>query len=257
MLNVSKVIFQPALCFFGALLLVAPLSHADTIGFNFTSQWASPRLEGKTAHGFSQWTDSVSSSAPAATEVPSSTSPYAVTTPINAPMVTIAWSSSNMYAGGAEDNAEQALYRVYLDDGGSGVSVTVSGLSSWLTSTGDYRVTLFRATDTSNAGFRAADIKDGLTSTLLETLPSIPIGSAVGGGNFPTGTGGGGTRDYQVSASTFASDSLEISIAPRDGTNRGTIAGFMIEGVTLVPEPASAVLGLMGFLLLAQFIRRH
>lgn len=221
--------------------VVAVSVSADVIGWNFTSNWGSPTIQGDGfADGFDQWTDSVDeANSPGGTEVPNSADAWSVTTPINAPMVTVAWTSANMWQAGDETNPDQGLYRVYLDDGGAGPIITVSGLSDWLASTGDsaYEIRLYRNSDNSPT-FNALSIYDGAATTdpLLET---IPVMAAVGDGSYPTGTGGGGNRLLQDAAGTFTADTVTFN-SVRDGGVRGSIAGFKI---TSIPEPTT--LGLM------------
>ncbi len=243
-------------------LVFACSSFADTIGYNFVSNWGSPTIQGETADGFSLWTDSVDAvNSPGGTEVPNSTDPYAVTTPINAPMVSVAWSSANMWAAGSEENSDQGLYRVYLDDGG-GIHITVSGLSAWLATTGDsaYQLRFYRSTDNNGAGFSALSIYDGSSTSgsLLETIATVNPGDpSIGDGAYPTGTGGGGVRLLQDAAGAFSSDTITFYSAREADIGgiavRGCIAGFKI---TSIPEPTSALLILFGLALAAR-IRRQ
>lgn len=244
-------------------LVFAGNTFASIIGYNFVSNWPSPTIQGETADGFSQWTDSVDeANAPGGTTVPNSTDPYAVTTPINAPMVSVAWSSANMWSAGDETNADQGLYRVYLDDGG-GITITVSGLSSWLADSGDsaYKVRFYRSTDNGGAGFSALSLYDGGTTSdpLLETIPTVAPGDpSIGDGSYPTGTGGGGVRLLQDAAGMFTSDTITFYSAREDAINgspvRGCIAGFKLYSI---PEPTTSLLGLLGVGLMSLVMRRR
>jgi MYXO-CTERM domain-containing protein len=244
-------------------LFIACSSLADIIGYNFVSNWPNPTIGGETVDGFSEWTDSVDeANAPGGTTVPNSTSDFAVTTPVNAPMVTVAWSSANMWDAGQESNPEQGLYRVYLDDGG-GVTITISGLADWLAASGDpaYEVRLYRSTDNNGAGFSAVGIFEGVSTAdpLLEMIPTVAPGDpSIGDGGFPTAVaGGGGARMFQDALGTFSADTITFnSVREADIGGfpvRGTIAGFMI---TSIPEPATGVLALLGLGLLARRRRR-
>lgn len=242
-------------------LVIACSTFAATIGYNFVSDWPAPTISGQVADGFDLWTDSVDETAPdEGTEVPNSTSAYAVTTPVNAPMVNVAWSSANMWAAGSEDNADQGLYRVYLDDGGSGITITVSGLSSWLSGVGGvgYQLRFYRSTDNGGAGFSALSLYDGVgtAGTLLETIPTVVPGDpSIGDGAYPTGTGGGGVRLAQDAAGMFTADTITFfSVREADiggSPVRGCIAGFKI---TSVPEPS--ILALLGIGVGALLLRR-
>ncbi len=232
-------------------LVIASSTFAATIGYNFVSNYPTPTISGDVVDGFDLWTDSVDEvNAPGGTTVPNSTDPYAVTTPVNAAMVSFAWSSANMWAAGDESNADQGLYRVYLDDG-AGITITVSGLSSWLSSVGDiaYQVRFYRSTDNGGAGFSALSLYDGVgtAGTLLETIPTVVPGDpSIGDGAYPTGTGGGGVRLAQDAAGMFTSDTITFYSAREADIGglpvRGCIAGVKI---TSIPEPSTlALLGI-------------
>jgi hypothetical protein len=168
-----------------------------------------------------------------------------------------------MWSAGQESNPEQGLYRVYLDDGGAGVTITISGLADWLAASGDpsYLVRLYRSTDNTGAGFSAVGIYEGASTAdpLLETISSVAPGDpSIGDGGFPTAVvGGQGARTIQDALGTFSADTITFnSVREADIGGfpvRGTIAGFMI---MTIPEPATGVLALLGLGLLARRRRR-
>ncbi len=236
--------------------LTAGASAATTIAFNFTSNWNNTRVNGATVDGTDQWTDSVEATSPQGTAPANSTDKGAVTT-TTASGVTVAWSAAGMYNAGAESDKEQSIYRMYLDDGGDGPQVTISGLSQWLganNATG-YKLTVYRSSDMENNGtnkFAQLDFYSGTgtSGTLLESIaPELPAG----GGNYPTATDGGGSRLKQEASTVFTDDVITFhSDRGLGGGYRGSIAGFKIE---IVPEPSSAaLLGLGG---LALILRRR
>ncbi len=213
------------------------------IGFNFTANWDNTTIQGKgTVDGFDQWTDSVTNSAGTGASPANSTNANAVTTPINASMVTVAWSSANLWNAGDESNPEQGLYKMYLDDGGDGPSVTVSGLTAWLADVGatGYKIDIYRNTDSSN--FAVLSIYDGTTTSdpLLETIAAA---AGVGDGSYPTGTGGSGARSKQSAVGTFTADTITFHSA-RNGGDRASISGFKITATT-AGGPADAVTDLV------------
>ena len=234
--------------------LTAGASAATTIGFNFTGNWTNTRIDGAMADGTDQWTDSVDASSASGTQPANSTDDYAVTT-TTASGVTVAWSSHNMYIAGAEANKDQAIYRVYLDDGGDGPTVTITGLSQWLTANNadGYKLTVYRSTDVADNMFAQLDFYsgEGTGGTLLESIsPEL----AAGDGSYPTGSGEGGSRLKQETTNVFTDDVITFhsEYGLGEGGYRGGIAGFKI---TIVPEPSSvALLGLGG---LALILRRR
>lgn len=241
-------------------LLLAYTASASVIGWNFTSEGGNRTIQGDgLVDGFDQWTDSVDeASATPGWKVPNSTDTWAVTTPINAAMVSVAWSSGGMYGViGADDTPDQGLYGVYLDDGGTGPMVTVSGLSAWLATvpgaTG-YKVDFYRNSDASNNTFAELNIYAG-TGTGGTQLESLAAELAAGDGTYPTGTGSTtGSRLKQSATGTFTADVVTFHTDRNlGGGSRAGLSGFKI---TTIPEPATlGMLAVFGGGIL--FIRRR
>jgi hypothetical protein len=207
--------------------VLSPLAIAAdaVIGLNFCDQSELPRIAGGTADGFNGWVDSraVGNGTNAAVQ----SSPLA----LGSSGVGVTWSASNTWYGGAQSNKEQALYRIYLDDGGSGVRVTITGLAAWLAANNkaSYKIRCYAASD-SAASFRPISIRSGASTggTILHTM-TPPV---LGNGNFPTtGTPPSGTglaRGYVDSPGTLTQDAITLTIPARSGTQRGTLAAFKI-----------------------------
>lgn len=209
-------------------MIVSMQASADTvIGVNFCDGWETPHLAGKTADGFSNWTDSWPIEGEIKTNARNGTG--LVVLGSNS-LVTCDWSSPNTYAGGQEGTSEQQLYRVYLDDGGSGCLVTITGLNAWLADAGlgAYTIRIYHSTDNNNVRFLPVDIKAG--DTILQTVQETNMW-----------TTDGGSRAY-VDSGILTADTITLDPYPRTGTPRGTIAGFKITGVNkflaLNPDPA-------------------
>jgi hypothetical protein len=237
--------------------MASSASAATVFGFNFVSNWPNPLIQDQLVDGTSNWTDTVDHASPNATAPANSTDDWAVTTSAYASGVSIAWSSKNLWSAGAEVSKDQALYRVYLDDGGAGPTVTISGLDQWLTAEGatGYNLTIYRSSDMASTNkFAQLDIYSGsgTDGTLLESIaPEL----AAGGGNYPDALDGDGARLKQVATSTFTEDVLTFHSANGlggNGAGRGSIAGFKIEAV---PEPSVAIL--LGFGGFAFLLRRR
>jgi hypothetical protein len=243
----------PTLRRLGLALLTAAATawqaQSATVGLNFADGWSAIWLTGKTADGFSGWADSTTTANNTANIAPSGT------TTLADGAVTVTWNANNTWAAGSQNNPDQMLYRVYLDDGGNGlvagdgigVSVTISGLGAWLAANGsqNYILRCYASTDTGSASFHPVMIRQGapnpvdevnqlLNLTVLETVP-MP---ALGAGNFPTTTGGGGTRGYADSGFR-TEDTITITIQNGASPIRGTLAGFMIYTVepTITSQP--------------------
>lgn len=206
---------------FMTVLLVAAvgISTADTmIGVNFCDEWATPHLAGETADGLSNWTDSIP------VEGSGSESGSGLVLLGSHDLVTCDWSSANTWPAGSEATSEQQLYRVYLDDGGSGASVTITGLRAWLSSEGlgAYTIRIYHSTDTPNASFAAVDIKAG-DGTILQNVQES--------NHWYTD---GGSRAY-VDSGALTADTITLAPWSRsgtsDGASRATIAGFKIVGL--------------------------
>jgi len=205
-----------------AVMLVSNQALADSvIGVNFCDTWPTPQLAGKTADGFSNWTDSIS--------VGQANGTGLVVLGSNG-LVTCDWSSPNTWAGGQEGTNEQQLYRVYLDDGGNGCLVTIKGLGAWMADAGlgAYTVRIYHSTDNANMTFEDVDIKEG--TTILQNVKET--------NRWYTD---GGSRAY-VDSGLLMADTIILDPTPRASTTRACIAGFKITGINkflpLNPVPA-------------------
>jgi hypothetical protein len=189
---------------------VAAPTATSVIAWNFSERWDTKMVQGDgVVFGTDQWTDSVDHAAPNSTVVANSTDPWAVTTPISASHVAVAWSSANMWNAGDEDAVlENQVFKMYLDDGGTGPLITVSGLSEWLAAQGAnaYTVTFYRNSDTADNTFAEMDIYEGTGTggTLLEALPPT----------LTDGSGSGiGSRLIQSATNSFSAGTVTFHTA--------------------------------------------
>lgn len=208
------------------LATTSGLLMADSVfGVNFCDNWPKPQMAGKTADGFSNWTDSYPLGQANGTGL--------VVLGTNN-LVTCDWTSKNTWAGGSEDTSEQQLYRVYLDDGDSGCQITIKGLSNWLLSEGRgaYTIRIYHSTDNADMTFEEVEIKDG--TTILETVQET--------NHWYTD---GGSRAY-VDSGILTADTITLDPAPRTSSTRACIAGFKITAIekyipAINPEPAVGI----------------
>jgi hypothetical protein len=217
------------------LVALGQAAVADTtIGLNFCDRYTDPHVSDGVADGFAGWTDSRA--------IGDTTNAAVQSTPLalGTSGVTATWTASNSWAGGAQGNNEQGLYRVYLDDGGSGVRVTISGLSAWLAANGNssYRIRCYSSSDNA-ATFSPISIRDGATATspVLHTMTPATLGD----GNFPTVVTPpvypSAARGYVDSPDTLTADTITLTIPPRSSSSvRGTLAAFKITGVGIPPS---------------------
>lgn len=232
--------------------ICATATAATTFAYNFTERWHAKTVQGEgTLFGTDNWTDSINyATASNGNVAANSTDLHAVTTPVGASDVTVAWSSNNMYQGGDEGGAlENQMFRRYLDDG-TGVTITLTGMTDWLAAEGavGYIVTFYHNTDTANSDFADINVYSGVGTggTLLETRDGALYDAGVGNG--------GGSRGINSVATEYSADEITFHSTRNLGqTGRATFSGMKV--VAVVPEPSStALLGLGG---LALIMRRR
>lgn len=223
---------------FAIAALVQGAFAAPTIGLNFCDHWENPHISDGTADGFAGWTDSRATG--------DTTDPAVQNTllELGSSRVTVTWTSSNIWAAGAEGSNEQALYREYLDDGqtstGVGVRVTITGLGAWLGANGhsSYQIRCYANNDSANT-FLPISVRDGSTtwSPVLQTITPI----AKGNGDYPTSgsVGTGESRGYGDSPSALTADIITLTIPPRSGSTRGTLCAFKITAIAPLGPPTA------------------
>ena len=134
------------------------------------------------------------------------------------------WNSDFPDAGIPSYPDDGNAYYGYLDDGGSGYSVNLSGLATSFP--GGYVVQTLAATD-NGTGFRDVEVTDGVNpSTMSYTVfPQFWWGAVAG---------------YSDQSSTFTSDTLAIHTTSSGGSGgniRATLAGVIITDKPVVTRP--------------------
>ncbi|QDU57793.1 PEP-CTERM sorting domain-containing protein [Aeoliella mucimassa] len=139
----------------------------------------------------------------------------------------ITWSSSNVWYNGDGTGTDEAKLSVgYLDDGGSGISVSVSGIpyASYrvygllASDQGDEYDTLdFTVNGASVFGAATAPAYGGINATSAATGDSWALADGTNRGNYWTINSSG--------------SSLSIQGNPRNGSQRGSITGLIIEEI--------------------------
>jgi hypothetical protein len=165
----------------------------------------------------------------------------------NATSAAITWSSANTWANGDNNGSpDRILLHPYLDDGGGGVSITVTNIPFAL-----YRVYGIVSSDQNS------------NNNTYTTLDFLVNGNGVLGGT-ATAAGGwnyalsnfSGNHWRQLTTSQIgnywltgfeSSSTLTIQGGSRSGSQRGSLAGIVIQSV---PEPGSALVLGVGLSLL-------
>lgn len=144
--------------------------------------------------------------------------------------ISVDYSAANSYAPYGAATDDNAAYMSYLDDSGSGYSVTIHGLSTLFG--GGYSITALQATNDAydDTGFANVLIYAGVgkAGTLLATLSD--------GNPLPIDASGDGIYGDTNASSLLTADTITIVGAPRNGDIRSTLAGLAIQSV---PEPST------------------
>jgi len=160
----------------------------------------------------------------------------------------IAWTSQNVWFSGSGTASENARIVVgYLDDGGSGVNVQVTGIPY-----AQYNIIGIIASDQSAITYNTLDFQVNGSWVFGGDEPTTVTAFANWGaaGETWTETTTSQTGNYWV-ARDLTGGTATIQGTPRTGDNRGSLAGIIIQQI---PEPSSALLALPG---LAILLRRR
>lgn len=194
------------------------------------------------------------------------------------PSVTMNWTASEFYYAGSWQsttdgnlfNQPIGMMRIYLDDSdtpavgtpallgavagdGIGVTVNLQGMAAWLAAAGatGYTIHAYFSTDTVGATFQPLIARNGntVTSTIIDSAIGVVQGNGQWNGTIVDAGGNQseGTRGDATFGTVFNQDNLTLTMAKREDSARGTLAGFVI---TAVPEPGAALLGGLGLLAL-------
>ncbi|WP_353568782.1 PEP-CTERM sorting domain-containing protein [Haloferula sargassicola] len=146
------------------------------------------------------------------------------------------WWQAGSWTGTDGMNSEISLFRIYLND--NGISLTVHGLQSWMTSesAAGYQVTIYSSTD-NGTSFKDVNVAGTM-------VPILAGGNGTWNGAFEDvgGNDSGGLRGSGTSG-LLTDDELTITLDSHSFPVRSTLAGFTI---TAVPEPGVAMLGMLG-----------
>jgi hypothetical protein len=168
--------------------------------------------------------------------------------------MTVTFNSSNPWYTASGTATNQAILDAgYLDDGGSGVSITVNNIPY-----AQYNIYILLGSDQgAGSTYTTRDFKvngtwilDGGTGVTSSSTATAYKFFGAGGSN-PYAAATTLQTGHYLLAQVQTGSTLTIEGVTRNGAERGTISGFIIQEV---PEPASAALGGLG--LLALMIRR-
>ena len=135
--------------------------------------------------------------------------------------VTVSWSSNNTWVFGPTGTPEEKLYHGCLDDGGNGCTVTLAGLSAWLTAKGatGYTVRVYANTDSHSHTF--TDVEVFVGGSLTDTIEYTDFDYSVGGSRAMADSG------------VLSADTITIDPTPQQQGvwERATIAGIRIMAI--------------------------
>jgi hypothetical protein len=162
----------------------------------------------------------------------------------------ISWTSSNVWfsnSGTASENARIAVG--YLDDGGGGVNVQVTGIPY-----AQYNIIGIIASDQSLLTYTTLDFQVNGTWVFGGNAPATATAFANWGsaGEIWTETTSSQTGNYWV-ARDLTGSSATIQGMARAGDNRGSLAGIIIQQV---PEPSTTLIALPALFMLLGRRRR-
>jgi len=225
-----------------AALCAAPLKAAPEIGLNISDGSAARSVEGETADGMSNWTDS--------NDAAGNYDHGDAVLNGSGGNVKATWTCSNRWRAGNDAVPDEQLYKEYLDDndntGGSpytelaqtndgyGAVIRLTGLADWLADEGAlyYRIRAYFCTDLNNVSFRPVSVLAG-TNLLADVVDTITA-DVMGDGAFPTGSSGIYTRGYGDSE-LMTADSVVLAAHSKSGTIRGTLAAVKVTALTVNP----------------------
>jgi hypothetical protein len=161
--------------------------------------------------------------------------------------LTFGWTAANDWAQASALSGSAGPAEVnfgYLDDGGAGVGITITGLSAWLATNGasSYSIQVVNSTDNGNS-FGPTGILTASGGTLLGTLTN------------PLTWAGGANAGATTTLSGLTSDTLFIDGA--SGVGGQARAGIAAVILTPVPEPGVMALGGIAALAMVRRSRRR
>ncbi len=162
--------------------------------------------------------------------------------------LSFSWTAANDWAqfsalSGTPGNPEVNFG--YLDDGGAGVALTITGLSSWLTANSavSYSLMIVNSTDNGNS-FASTQVFTASGGTLLGTLTNSTVWTS--GPN----AGASSTLTGLTSNTLFLDGATGVG-----GQARAGLAAVILTPVS-VPEPGVMALGSLGVALLGRRQRK-
>jgi hypothetical protein len=224
-----------ALCA-GASVLAPQVSRAAALAVNFGGDAYAAFGQNVTAAAYGVPLSGWSALQGSAAAEPSPT--VATTSVISG--VTFSWTAANDWAqfgsfAGAPGNAEVNFG--YLDDGGVGVAITITGLSGWLTANNavSYSLQIVNSTDNGNS-FGSTGVFTASGGTSLGTLTN------------PLTWASGPNAGASTTLSGLTSNTLFLDGAT--GVGGAARAGIAAVILTPVPEPGTTALALLAGLAL-------